>query len=47
MSNAKKYLHYLFNVDYRTVDDEWKEGLATSFCQYELDDRVQYGLTDT
>lgn len=40
MSNAKKYLHYLFNVDYRTVDDEWKEGLATSFCQYELDDRV-------
>lgn len=28
---AERYLNYLFNVDYRTVDDEWIKGLASVF----------------
>lgn len=30
---AEKYLYYLFNVDYRTIDDEWIEGLASVFAR--------------
>lgn len=34
---AEKYLYYLFNVDYRTVDDEWIEGLASVFARSNID----------
>ncbi len=30
---AEKYLNYVFNVDYRTVDDEWVDGLASIFAK--------------
>ncbi len=30
---AEEYLNYIFNVDYRTVDDEWINGLASIFAK--------------
>lgn len=30
---AEEYLNYIFNVDYRTIDDEWIEGLASVFVK--------------
>lgn len=38
--NTEKYLQHVFNVDYRTVNSNWKEGLESSFCQYAIDNRV-------
>lgn len=35
---AEKYLNYLFNVDYRTVDDEWIEGLASVFTKSNINE---------
>ena len=40
----ERYLQYLFNVDYRTVDDKWKEGLASSFSSYNVDWRLDLWL---
>ena len=40
LSNVEKYLQHIFNVDYRTVNDKWKEGLASCFCFYSSDDTV-------
>lgn len=34
---AEKYLNYVFNVDYRTVDNEWIEGLASLYTNSNLD----------
>jgi hypothetical protein len=34
---AETYLNYLFNVDYRTVDDEWIEGLASCYVKSNID----------
>ena len=36
-----KYLQYLFNVDYRKVDENWKENLASTFDQYRQDWRIE------
>ncbi len=30
---AEQYLNYIFNVDYRTVDDEWVDGLASLYAK--------------
>ncbi len=30
---AEKYLNYVFNVDYRTVDDEWINGLGSLYTK--------------
>ena len=35
---AETYLNYLFNVDYRTVDDKWIEGLAKCYVKSNLDE---------
>lgn len=40
LSKVEKYLQHIFNVDYRTVDDKWKEGLAYTFDQYGHDRRI-------
>lgn len=32
-SMAEKYLYYIFNVDYRTVDDKWIEGLSSLYVK--------------
>lgn len=34
---AEKYMNYVFNVDYRTVDNEWIEGLASLYPNSNLD----------
>ena len=34
---AEEYLNYLFNVDYRTVNDEWIEGLASMYTRSNID----------
>ncbi len=34
---AETYLQYIFNVDYRTVDDEWIEGLASVYAKSNRD----------
>ena len=34
---AESYLNYIFNVDYRTVDDEWIEGLAGLYTRSNLE----------
>ncbi|NLL73308.1 MAG: hypothetical protein GX237_07250, partial [Clostridiales bacterium] len=34
LSNVEKYLEHIFDVDYRTVNDKWKEGLASSLSFY-------------
>lgn len=33
VSMAEEYLNYIFNVDYRTIDDDWMEGLASVFVK--------------
>lgn len=33
---AEEYLNYLFNVDYRTVDDKWIEGLGAVYTRSNL-----------
>ncbi len=40
---AETYLQYIFNVDYRTVNDEWIEGLASCYVKSNLDevDRIK------
>lgn len=40
---AETYLQYTFNVDYRTVDDKWIEGLASCYVKSNLDevDRIK------
>jgi hypothetical protein len=35
---AESYLGYLFNVDYRTVDDKWIEGLAACYEKSNIDE---------
>lgn len=35
---AEKYLQYVFNVDYRTVDDKWVEGLASLYTESNIDE---------
>ena len=37
---AEKYMQHIFNVDYRTVDEKWKEGLASTFINYQIDKRI-------
>ncbi len=34
---AETYLQYIFNVDYRTVDDKWIEGLASCYVRSNVD----------
>lgn len=34
---AETYLNYLFNVDYRTVDDKWIDGLASCYVKSNID----------
>ena len=34
---AEKYLNYLFNVDYRTVDDDWVNGLSSVYVKSNID----------
>lgn len=36
----ERYLQHIFNVDYRTVDDKWKDGLASTFSRYNQDSRI-------
>ncbi len=36
---AEKYLQYVFNVDYRTVDDKWIDGLASLYSKSNADYR--------
>ncbi|NLK99339.1 MAG: S-layer homology domain-containing protein [Clostridiales bacterium] len=38
--NVEKYLQHIFDVDYRTVNEKWKEGLASSLSFYSWDDSV-------
>ncbi len=40
---AENYLRYIFNVDYRIVDDEWIKGLASCYVKSNLDevDRIK------
>ncbi len=40
LSNVEKYLQHIFNVDYRTVNNKWKEGLASSLSFYSGDEWV-------
>lgn len=40
ISNVENYIKHIFNVDYRTVNNKWKEGLASSFVFYSNDNRV-------
>ena len=40
LSNTEKYLRHIFDVDYRTVNNEWKGGLASSLSLYSWQDRV-------
>ena len=35
---AETYLQFLFNVDYRTVDDEWIEGIAGLYANSNRDE---------
>lgn len=35
---AETYLKYIFNVDYRTVDDEWIEGLASLYVRSNINE---------
>lgn len=35
---AETYLQYTFNVDYRTVDNEWIEGLASCYVKSNIDE---------
>ena len=37
---VERYLQHIFNVDYRTVDDKWKNGLASSLSAYNKDWRI-------
>lgn len=41
LSQAEKYLQHVFNVDYRTVDDKWKEGLESSLTDGNFDWRIK------
>jgi hypothetical protein len=34
---AETYLDYIFNVDYRTVDNDWVEGLASCYVSSNID----------
>lgn len=34
---AEEYLNYVFNVDYRTIDDEWISGLASLYVNSGID----------
>lgn len=40
LSNVEKYLQHIFNVNYRIVNDKWKEGLASCFVFYSYDNTV-------
>ena len=40
LSNVEKYLQHIFNVDYRTVNKKWKEGLASSLSFYSWQDFI-------
>lgn len=35
---AEAYLQYVFNVDYRTVDDEWIEGLGSMYAKSNINE---------
>lgn len=35
---AEKYLHYVFNVNYKTVDDNWINGLASLYVKSNVDE---------
>ena len=37
-ATAETYLKYLFNVDYRTVDENWIKGLASCFVKSNIDE---------
>lgn len=41
LSQVEKYLNHIFNVDYRTVDEEWKDGLAYTHPKYKKDWRIE------
>lgn len=40
LSYTEKYLKHIFDVDYRTVNDKWKEGLASSLSFYSWEEDV-------
>ena len=44
LSNVKKYLEHIFDVDYRTVNDKWKEGLASSLNFYSWQEFIYEGF---
>ncbi len=46
LSNVEKYLQHIFDVDYRTVNDKWKEGFISSLSFLSWKDRV-YKKIDT
>lgn len=41
ISQVEQYLQHIFNVDYRTVDEEWIDGLAFSHAWYQVDWRIE------
>lgn len=45
-SQVEKYLNHVFNVDYRTVNDKWKEGLESSLTQGNSDWRIKNWIND-
>lgn len=40
ISQVEQYLNYIFNVDYRTVDEKWIDGLAFAHTRYQEDKRI-------
>ncbi|MDD4113797.1 MAG: hypothetical protein PHC56_12335, partial [Herbinix sp.] len=46
LSQAEKYLQHVFNVDYRTVNDKWKEGLESSLTNGNFDWRIKNWIND-
>ncbi len=40
ISTIETYLYHIFNVDYRTINNEWKEGLASSLSFNSRNDGV-------
>jgi hypothetical protein len=43
---AEKYMQHIFNVDYRTVDEKWKEGLASTIINNHIDKRIYNRIDD-
>jgi len=41
ISQVEQYLQHIFNVDYRTVNEDWIDGLAFSHAWYQVDWRIE------